>query len=66
MSGAFVSSWLRMMFSAITARPQIDPSQWALPDSTASSPNGRRGGISQSKRAALKAKRRKAHKARCR
>jgi len=65
MSGAFISSWLRMMFSARTARPQIDPSQWALPDSTASSTNGRRGGVAHAKRQSLKAKRRKAHRMHC-
>ena len=68
MNGAFISSWLRMMFSAATSAIRhltVDRSNFAN-RSESSSTNGQRGGIAQAKRAALKAKRRKAHKARCR
>ena len=64
MNGAFISIWLRMMFSAATSaiRPlAVDRSNFANRSESSS-----RGGIAQAKRAALKAKRRKAHKARCR
>ena len=63
MSGAFISSWLRMMFSAAASaiRPMaIDRSNFA------NMTNGQRGGIANAKRQALKAKRRKAHRMRCR
>lgn len=68
MSGAFISSWLRMMFSAAMSaiRPMtVDRSNFANRTAN-SSTNGQRGGIAQAKRAALKAKRRKAHRMRCR
>ena len=62
MSGAFISSWLRIMFSAATSaiRPMaIDRSNFA------NMTNGQRGGVNQAKRQALKAKRRKAHRRNC-
>ena len=68
MSGAFISSWLRMMFSAATSAIRsmtVDRSNFEN-RTASSSTNGQRGGIAHAKRQALKAKRRKAHKARCR
>ena len=68
MSGAFISSWLRMMFSAATSaiiRPMtVDRSNFANRTAN-SSTNGQRGGIAHAKRQALKAKRRKAHRMHC-
>lgn len=68
MSGAFISNWLRMMFSAATSAISpmtVDRSNFANRHES-SSTNGQRGGIAQAKRQALKAKRRKAHRMRCR
>ena len=68
MSGAFISSWLRMMFSAATSaiRPMtVDRSNFSN-RTASSSTNGRLIGVAQAKRQALKAKRRKAHRMRCR
>lgn len=67
MGGPFISSWLRMMFAAIDARKPINLLSWALPEISASSKNGGRGAtVAQAKRAALKAKRRRAHRIHCR
>jgi len=69
MGGPFISSWLRMMFAAIARRPQIDRDDWVIPDanSAGNSRNGGRGAtVAQAKRAALKAKRRRAHRIHCR
>lgn len=63
---SFIASWLRMMFASVAAKPQIDPRDWTVPGTTASSTNGQRVGVAQAKRDALKAKRRKAHRARYR
>ena len=68
MGGSFISSWLRMVFSAATFATSyltVDRSNFAN-RSASGSTNGQRGGIAQAKREALKAKRRKAHRARCR
>ena len=64
MIGAFISSWLRMMFSA--AASAISPMTVDQSKFASSSTNGQRGGIANAKRQALKAKRRKAHRMRCR
>ena len=64
MSGAFISSWLRMMFSAATSAIRsmtVDQSKFASRRA-----NGQNDGIAHAKRQALKAKRRKAHRMRCR
>ena len=64
MGGSFISSWLRMVFSAATFAKSpltVDRSNFAN-----RSASGQRGGIAQAKREALKAKRRKAHKRRVR
>jgi len=68
MIGAFISSWLRRMFSAaMSAIRSMTVDRSNFENRTASSStNGQRGGIAHAKRQALKAKRRKAHKARCR
>ena len=64
MSGAFISSWLRMMFSA--AASAISPMTVDQSKFASRRANGQRGGIAHAKRQALKAKRRKAHRMRCR
>ena len=68
MSGAFISSWLRMMFSAAASAISpmtVDRSNFEN-RTASSSTNGQRGGIANAKRQSLKAKRRKAHRMRCR
>ena len=70
MGGAFISSWLRMVFAAAASAGPIGRGDWIILPS-ANNPcgciNGGRGNtVAAAKREALKAKRRKAHKRRVR
>lgn len=68
MGGAFISSWLRMMVSAATSAAPIQRTGWTPANVKDAGGINRniRNTVAAAKRAALKAKRRKAHKRRCR
>ncbi|MGB4967075.1 MAG: hypothetical protein WBO35_02630, partial [Candidatus Saccharimonadales bacterium] len=69
MGGAFISSWLRMVFAAAASAGPIDRGDWILPsaNNTCGCINGGRGNtVAAAKRESLKAKRRKAHRRRVR
>ena len=67
--GAFIASWLRMLFSASIHRAPIHPSDFVQPDATNidDSMNGvRRHTVAHAKREALKAKARRKQRRACR